>query len=328
MLDAVIASTDRARRSTAAHPLLNRRADDGVRPARRELRAAACLRTTCSDGADQFGRLSGRHRDRRGRPDRGPSAPARTVLAAQHLLQIGDVGRRLVRRQIGLDDGFGLGEAALQADHQAQILPHPRVGLAAGVSPAKNLLGLRQILGKHVGQAEVGQHRGLLGHDLQGAGVIAAGFVMPAELVERGALHRQDAPVGIVGRMGAAEHVERLLEIAVIGERAAIAGEQCLVAGMGDGGLFEHGDGLGALPGGAQRLADRPARRRHPWGWRDSVRRRLPPRAADRHREPALASAFDVSDPVMSDMVWQPPRPAAKIAVMAADARSRARLEC
>ena len=55
--------------------------------------------------------------------------------------------------------------------------------------------------------------------------------------------------------MGAREHIERLLEIAVVGERAAITGEQRLVAGMSDGGLFEHGGGLGALPGGAQRLA-------------------------------------------------------------------------
>ena len=55
--------------------------------------------------------------------------------------------------------------------------------------------------------------------------------------------------------MGAREHVERLLEIAVVGQRAAVAGEQRLVAGMGDGGLLQHGDGLGALAGGAQRLA-------------------------------------------------------------------------
>ena len=78
---------------------------------------------------------------------------------------------------------------------------------------------------------------------------------MAAELIERGALHRKDSPVGIVGRMGARQNVERLLEIAVVGERPAITGEQRLVAGMGDGGLFEHGGGLGALPGGAQRLA-------------------------------------------------------------------------
>ena len=44
--------------------------------------------------------------------------------------------------------------------------------------------------------------------------------------------------------MGAAENVKGLLEIAVVGQRAAIAGKQRLVAGMGDGGLFEHRDRL------------------------------------------------------------------------------------
>ena len=78
---------------------------------------------------------------------------------------------------------------------------------------------------------------------------------MTAHLIERGALHRKNTPVGIVGRMGARQHVERLLEIAVVGERAAVSGQQCLVAGMGDGGLLEHGGGLGPLPGGAQCLA-------------------------------------------------------------------------
>ena len=55
--------------------------------------------------------------------------------------------------------------------------------------------------------------------------------------------------------MGARQHVERLLETAVVGQRAAESGQQRLVAGMGDGGLFEHRRRLGALPGGAQRLA-------------------------------------------------------------------------
>ena len=55
--------------------------------------------------------------------------------------------------------------------------------------------------------------------------------------------------------MGAAEHVEGRLRIAVVGERAAVGGEQRLVAGMGDRGLFEHGGGLRALAGGAERLA-------------------------------------------------------------------------
>ena len=55
--------------------------------------------------------------------------------------------------------------------------------------------------------------------------------------------------------MGAAEHVEGGLRIAVVGQRAAVGGQQFLVAGMSDGGLFEHGGGLCALAGGAQRLA-------------------------------------------------------------------------
>ena len=85
--------------------------------------------------------------------------------------------------------------------------------------------------------------------------VVAAGFLVLAELVERRALHRENAPVRIVGRMGAAENIEGGLRIAIVGERAAVTGEQHLVAGMGNRGLFEHGGGLGALPGGAQRLA-------------------------------------------------------------------------
>ena len=108
--------------------------------------------------------------------------------------------------------------------------------------------------------------------------------------------------------MGAREHVERLLEIAVVGERPAVAGEQRLVAGMGDGGLFEHGDRLGALPGGAQRLAIG-QRRIGILGIGavalaiDSTARRGSASGL------ALGSAFEAIEPVMSDMVWQPPRP-------------------
>ncbi len=78
---------------------------------------------------------------------------------------------------------------------------------------------------------------------------------MPAELIERGALHRENPPIRIVGRVGAAENVECLLRIAVVGERAAPRGEQHLIAGMSDGRLLEHGGRLGALPVGTQRLA-------------------------------------------------------------------------
>ena len=55
--------------------------------------------------------------------------------------------------------------------------------------------------------------------------------------------------------MGAAQHVEGGLRIAVVGERAAVSGKQRLVAGMSDGGLFQHSDGLRPLAGSAERLA-------------------------------------------------------------------------
>jgi hypothetical protein len=125
---------------------------------------------------------------------------------------------------------------------------HPRISSGVREGAAQYFLGLRQIPGKNVGKTEIGQDRGLLGRDLQRAGVITTRFVVPAQLIERGSLHRKDSPIGIIGRMGAGENIERLLEIAVVGKRPAISGEQWLVAGMGDGGLFEHGDGLGALP--------------------------------------------------------------------------------
>ena len=49
--------------------------------------------------------------------------------------------------------------------------------------------------------------------------------------------------------MGAAQHVKGLLEIAVVGERAAVRREQLFVAGMRQRGLLEHGGGLGTLAG-------------------------------------------------------------------------------
>jgi hypothetical protein len=78
---------------------------------------------------------------------------------------------------------------------------------------------------------------------------------MAAKLIERGSLHREQPPVGIGRGVGAGENVERLLEITIVGERPAIAAEHRLVAGNGDGGLLEHGYGLGALAAGAQRVA-------------------------------------------------------------------------
>ena len=132
---------------------------------------------------------------------------------------------------------------------------------------------------------------------------------------------------GLSGEWARGEHVERPLEVAVVGERAAVAGEQRLVAGMGDGGLLEHRNRLGALAGGAERLAV--AQRGVGIPGIGAIALAIGFDGAARIgiglRE--LASAFEPIEPVMSDMVLQPPRLAAKIAVTAADARSRARLE-
>src|SRR3984893_8025869 len=51
------------------------------------------------------------------------------VLLRQHLTQIGNIGCRLVGRQVSLRDAFSFGESALQADDQGQILPD--VGIEA-----------------------------------------------------------------------------------------------------------------------------------------------------------------------------------------------------
>jgi hypothetical protein len=80
-----------------------------------------------------------------------------------------------------------------------------------------------------------------------------------SHLVEHGTLHRQNAPVRLVGRMRTLEDVERLLEIAGIRERAPIGAEQDTVVGIVQRRGLEHGRGLRALVGRAQglRIADR-----------------------------------------------------------------------
>jgi hypothetical protein len=53
--------------------------------------------------------------------------------------------------------------------------------------------------------------------------------------------------------MGAAEDIECLLEIAIVRECPPITGNEGLVTGVCDRGLFKHGDCLGPLPGCPQR---------------------------------------------------------------------------
>jgi hypothetical protein len=93
---------------------------------------------------------------------------------------------------------------------------------------------------------------------------------------------------------------------------------------MSDGGLFEHSDGLAALRRGAQRLAIEQGRVGVLGIGAIALAVNIRRRSAS-----GPVSAFGDNDPVTSDMaVWQPPRPTAKIAATAADARSRATLDC
>ena len=74
-----------------------------------------------------------------------------------------------------------------------------------------------------------------------------------AHLVEHRALRVENAPIRIVGRVRAVEHVERLLVVAGLGQRAAIGAEQRHIVRIADRGLLQHGHRLGALVGRAQR---------------------------------------------------------------------------
>ena len=152
-------------------------------------------------------------------------------LLRQHLPQIGDIGGRLLGRQIGARDLLGLRKRPCRPTTSARFC---RTVGSAGCGAARRsvVFGLRQILRQRVGQAEIGQHRGLVRHEPQRAGVVALGFGVAADLIEHGALHRQDAPVGPIRRVRAVEHLERLRVIAVVGERAAIGAEHGCCCGF------------------------------------------------------------------------------------------------
>ena len=109
---------------------------------------------------------------------------------------------RFFWRPVGLDDAFGLGHAALQANHQRQILPNARIGILVAIGAAQGLLGLGQVLGQHIGKAEIGQHRRVVGGDFQRARIVLPRFIMPAELIEGRALGRKDMPIRIVRGYG------------------------------------------------------------------------------------------------------------------------------
>ncbi len=85
------------------------------------------------------------------------------------------------------------------------------------------------------------------------ADIVLLRLGIAAELVEHGALRVEDAPVRIVRGMRAGQHIERLVVVAGLGQGAAVGAEQLHVMRVADGRLLQHGDGLGALVGGAQR---------------------------------------------------------------------------
>ncbi len=72
----------------------------------------------------------------------GVARLAQVFAVRQHLPQIGDIGGGFVGRQIGAGDVLGLGEAALQADHKREVLPHPRIDRRMRRGAAQRGLGL------------------------------------------------------------------------------------------------------------------------------------------------------------------------------------------
>ena len=174
-----------------------------------------------------------------------------SLLLRQHCSQIGDVGGRLVRRQVGLAISR-LRRSGPAARRRARG-SGARGGYPAWAAARRNVVSARQDPWQARKRARIRQHRGFLRNDLEGGDVVALRFRVAAHLVEHGALSGQDVPVGLVGRMGAVEHFQRLLEITRLGERAAIRASTALSLGLRVR-PFEDGDCLRALSGSAQGL--------------------------------------------------------------------------
>jgi hypothetical protein len=110
--------------------------------------------------------------------------------------------------------------------------------------------------------------------------------------------------------MSPLEHADRLLEIARIGERAAIGAEQRLVFRVVDRGGLEHRSRLRALAVLAQRVGVAGSRCRHRADWRG---RRSPSVSLSRRQSASLRWTGSEIDPVMSvePVVLQPASPPA-----------------
>ena len=118
----------------------------------------------------------------------------------------------------------GVVEAPLQGEHQRKVLPHARIRFRVLRCLGQHALGFGQLLRERVGKAEIGQDAGIAGRDLQRRKVEGLGAIMQPDAVRGDALRREDMPVGLVGGMGAREHLERLVVIAGVDQRLAIGG--------------------------------------------------------------------------------------------------------
>ena len=172
----------------------------------------------------------------------------------EHLPQIGGIGGGLVGWQVGTGDALSFGEATLQSHHEREVLPHSLIDRRMCRCTAQGGFGLRQVPRQSVGKPEVRQDRGLFGHDFQCRQVVTLRIGVAAHLVEHRALRGEDAPIGLVGRVGAVEHVQCLLVVSGFGKRAPISAEYGLVVRAFDGGPLEDGDRLSTLSGRAERL--------------------------------------------------------------------------
>ena len=97
---------------------------------------------------------------------------------------------------------LGFGEPALQSDDQREVLPHSWIDRIMGFGPGQRRFGVRQVPRQGVRQTEIGQHRRLVGDDLERGPVVALRFVCAAHLVEHGALRGENAPIGLIRASG------------------------------------------------------------------------------------------------------------------------------
>ena len=125
---------------------------------------------------------------------------------------------------------------------------HTRIGALEG------RLRARQILRQRIGEPEIRQHGRLIGSDLERGLVIALRVRVASDLIEHGTLCGEDAPVRMLGHVRAAQHVERLLIVADVGERPPIGAEHFHVPRVPQRSLLQHRHRLRALAALAQRL--------------------------------------------------------------------------